>query len=40
MKEGVSRDQILDTLLIAAMIGKTRILASSLRQFRDACGVE
>ncbi|MFW5637702.1 MAG: carboxymuconolactone decarboxylase family protein [Methanoculleus sp.] len=40
LKEGVSRDQILDTLLIAAMIGKTRILASSLRQFRDACGVE
>ncbi len=40
LKEGASRDQVLDTLLIAAMIGKTRVLASSLRQFRDVCGVE
>ncbi|NLA39153.1 MAG: carboxymuconolactone decarboxylase family protein [Methanomicrobiales archaeon] len=40
MKEGASRDEILDTLLIAAMIGKTRVLASSLRLFRDVCGME
>lgn len=40
LREGVSRDQILDTLLIAAMIGKTRILASSLRQFREICEEE
>ena len=38
LKEGASRDEVLDTLLIAAMIGKTRILASSLRQFREVCG--
>ena len=40
LKEGASREEILDTLLIAAMIGKTRVLASSLRQFRDVCGME
>ena len=39
-KEGASRDEILDTLLIAAMIGKTRVLASSLRQFREVCSEE
>ncbi len=38
MKEGASRDEILDVLLIAAMIGKTRVLASSLRQYREVCG--
>jgi 4-carboxymuconolactone decarboxylase len=38
LKEGASRDEILDVLLIAAMIGKTRVLASSLRQFREVCG--
>lgn len=38
LKEGASRDEILDVLLIAAMIGKTRILASSLRRFREVCG--
>ncbi|MCK9308353.1 MAG: carboxymuconolactone decarboxylase family protein [Methanoculleus sp.] len=40
LKEGASRDEILDTLLIAAMIGKTRVLASSLRQFREVCSEE
>jgi AhpD family alkylhydroperoxidase len=40
LKEGASRDEILDTLLIAAMIGKTRVLASSLRQFREVCREE
>jgi len=37
LKEGASRDEILDVLLIAAMIGKTRVLASSLRRFREVC---
>lgn len=36
VKEGASRDEIYDTLMIASMIGKTKILASSLRQMRDA----
>ncbi|WP_292491463.1 carboxymuconolactone decarboxylase family protein [Methanoculleus sp. 10] len=40
LKEGASRDEILDTLLIAAMIGKTRVLASSLRRFREVCDAE
>jgi len=38
LKEGASRDEVLDALLIAAMIGKTKVLASSLRQLRDVCG--
>lgn len=38
LKEGASRDEILDVLLIAAMIGKTRILASALRRFKEVCG--
>jgi len=40
LKEGASRDEILDALLIAAMIGKTRVLASSLRRFREVCREE
>lgn len=40
LKEGATRDEILDTLLIAAMIGKTKVLASSLRRFREVCGEE
>ena len=40
LKEGASRDEILDTLLIAAMIGKTRVLASSLRRFSEVCDAE
>ncbi len=35
VKEGASRDEILDTILIAGMIGKTRVLASALRQLDD-----
>jgi len=38
MKAGVTRDEILDTLLIAALMGKTALLAPSLRVFRDAAG--
>jgi 4-carboxymuconolactone decarboxylase len=38
LKEGAFHDEILDALLIAAMIGKTRVLASSLRQFHEVCG--
>jgi len=30
-KEGATRDEILDTIMITAMIGKTKILASALR---------
>jgi len=30
-KEGATRDEILDTIMIAAMMGKTKILASALR---------
>ena len=40
LKEGATRDEILDTLLIAAMIGKIKVLASSLRRFREVCGEE
>jgi alkylhydroperoxidase/carboxymuconolactone decarboxylase family protein YurZ len=35
-KEGASRDEIYDTILIAALIGKTRILAPALRELCDA----
>lgn len=40
LKEGASSDEILDVLQIAAMIGKTRVLASSLRTYREVCGEE
>lgn len=30
-KEGATRDEIFDTIMIAALIGKTKILASALR---------
>lgn len=36
LKEGATRDEILDTILIAGIIGKTRVLASSLRAFRES----
>jgi len=36
VKEGASRDEILDTILIAALVGKSRVLATSLREFCDA----
>lgn len=38
MKAGVTRDEILDTILIAALMGKTSILGSSLRVFQGAAG--
>jgi len=38
LKEGASRDELLDALLVAAMVGKTKVLASSLRQLREVCG--
>lgn len=38
MKAGVTRDEILDTILIAALMGRTSILAPSLRVFQDAAG--
>ncbi len=31
-KEGASRDEIYDTILIAALVGKTRVLAPALRE--------
>lgn len=35
-KEGASRDEIYDTIMIAALIGKTRVLAPALRELCDA----
>jgi AhpD family alkylhydroperoxidase len=35
-KEGASRDEIYDTIMIAALIGKTRILAPAFRVMADA----
>ena len=35
MKEGATRDEILDTIMIAGMVGKTKVLAQSFRTFRD-----
>ncbi len=32
---GASKDEILDAILIAAIIGQTKVLASSLRAFRE-----
>jgi len=34
-KEGATRDEILDTIMIAAMMGKTKVLASALRLLPD-----
>ncbi len=34
-REGASEDEILDAIFIAAIIGQTRVLASSLRAFQD-----
>jgi len=36
VKEGASREEIFDTIMIASMIGKTKILANSLRHMRDS----
>ncbi|GAB6286094.1 MAG: hypothetical protein STSR0009_22950 [Methanoregula sp.] len=35
-KEGASRDEIYDTIMIAALIGKTRVLAPALREMCEA----
>ena len=35
-KEGASREEIYDTLLIACLIGKTKVMATSLRIFTEA----
>jgi len=35
LESGVSRDQVLDTLLIASLIGKTSVMTKSLRVLRD-----
>lgn len=35
-KEGASRDEIYDTIMIAALIGKTRVLAPAFRQLCEA----
>lgn len=32
IKEGATRDEIFDTIMIAALIGKTRVLATALRE--------
>ncbi|MGB4679461.1 carboxymuconolactone decarboxylase family protein [Methanothrix sp.] len=34
-RAGASEDEILDAVFIAALIGQTKILASSLRTFRQ-----
>jgi len=34
-KAGASEDEILDAILIAAVIGQTRVLAESLRTFQE-----
>ncbi|HNX17688.1 MAG TPA: carboxymuconolactone decarboxylase family protein [Methanoregula sp.] len=36
VKEGATRDEIFDTVMIAGTIGKTKVLASALRQLCDA----
>ena len=37
-RAGASRDEILDTIFIASVIGQTRVLATSLRTFRETLG--
>jgi 4-carboxymuconolactone decarboxylase len=37
-KEGATDDEILDTILIASLMGKTNILARSLRMLKEAGG--
>ena len=36
VKEGASRDEIYDTIMIAALVGKTRVLAPALRELCEA----
>lgn len=38
LKSGITREQILDTILIGAMINRTRSLATSLRVFEERAG--
>jgi 4-carboxymuconolactone decarboxylase len=38
MKAGATRDEVLDAILIAALLGRTSILAPSLRIFKNAAG--
>ncbi len=38
LRAGATRDEVLDTLQIAGLIGKTKVLATALREFREACG--
>ncbi len=35
MMEGVTEDEILDALIIAAIIGQTKVLAQALRSFEE-----
>jgi len=35
-KEGATKGEIFDTIMIAALVGKTKILASALRDFSEA----
>jgi 4-carboxymuconolactone decarboxylase len=35
-KEGASRDEIFDTILIAGLVGKTRVLATAFREMGDS----
>ena len=37
-REGASEDEILDAVFIAAIIGQTKVLASSLRTFQEVNG--
>lgn len=39
-KEGATRDELRDVLLIAALIGKTKVLAQSFRILGDVTGKE
>ncbi len=32
IQEGATRDEIYDTIMIAGLVGKTRVLATSLRE--------
>jgi len=40
VKEGATQEEILDTILLACLIGKTKLLASSLRTYKDIFGEE
>ncbi|MFA5296105.1 MAG: carboxymuconolactone decarboxylase family protein [Methanoregulaceae archaeon] len=40
VKEGASRDEIYDTIMIAALVGKTRVLAPAFRELCEAYPAE